>query len=377
MKFGIITSVLVLLSSIVLLSGCGNARPGIEVVIAESIEATNQTRSYRVEMLSSSIEQAETRQTSLVMEFVAPDRLHLMTHMSGKMESSEEQIQIGTKMYTRENSTDDWHVRDWGDERMAARNLAVGVVLALNELVDVKELDDEEVDGIDCYHYTGSMNMEGQQEEELALLDESEPYYEQIKQSYESIEFTRDDMEVWISRDDFLLRQYTVYVETRMYKDKEEDTEEVESNGSTTTLRFYDYNEPIEISAPPTEPVEGVRLSASMKNMNPGSGDPEHQAMEYEITVVNMGSEPAHNLRIFLETEISDKGRQVFEAEPDAAPVTLGRVDETTYRVGWEFNLVELTKQRFLELIRRNTVRATWTNDDGVEHEEVLIQGEE
>lgn len=376
MKYGILSSVLVLLFSMALVSGCGDTRPGIEEVIDKSIESTNQPQSFRAEMLSSDMEE-NPGQTSTVMEFVAPDRLHTVTRLSGDISSSEEMVQIGTITYTRENSTDVWHIRDWGDERMAAGNLAGSAVQSLKVLVDISELQDEKIDSIDCYHYIGSLNMQQQREEQFTALDESDPLYEQLKQSYESIEYTRDDVEFWISKDDYLLRQYTVYMLTTTNKDESKDTEEVENYGSTTTLRFYDYNEPIDITAPSTEPVEGVHLSARLNDVSPGSNDPERQTMSYEIKVVNMGNETAYDLKLFLETELTDEGHQIFEAEPDTMPVDLEPVDEAIYHVGWEFNLVELTKEKFIELLHQNTLRATWQDDQGKEHEAVLIQGRE
>ena len=178
-------SIVMTFMCLVIFPGCSNAQPDYKEVIEKAIKANDQVQSYRIEMLSDRIEKGNAEQTSAEMEFVAPDRMHTITHMSGEISSSEEMIQIGTTMYTRENSTDGWHVRDWEDERMAARNLAGGVIQAFSELVDIRELRDEEVDGIVCYHYMGSMNIQGRQEEELAALDESDPYYEQRKQMYE------------------------------------------------------------------------------------------------------------------------------------------------------------------------------------------------
>ena len=37
----------------------------------------------------------------------------------------------------------------------------------------------------------------------------------------------------------------------------------------------------------------------------------------------------------------------------------------------------ELTKEKFLEYVRQNTLRATWSDIEDVQHEEVLITGEE
>jgi len=364
------------LVSIILISGCGDGRPDLEEVIASAIEASDQIHSYRIKMQSQHTEKGKPEQTSIHMEFVAPDRLHTMTVFSGALTSGEEQIRIGTTSYTRENDSNDWNVHDWEDDRLAVRDLAAGTLLSFGELVNVKELDDDVIDGVDCFHYMGSMNMQGQQEDEHASLDESAPHYKQRKQMYESIEYIHDDMEFWIGKDDYLLRQYTVYIETSTYQDRDEDTEEVEHYGSNTTLKFYDYNETIMITAPSVEKTEGVHLTAKMQEVNVGGSDPEHQVMEYEITVVNMGTETAGDLRLYVDTKITNEGLQTFEAKADTMPVNLGRVDNAIYHVNWEFNLLELKKEKFMELIRQNTLRATWTDIDGVQHEEVLIKGE-
>ena len=251
-----------LISLLLSVSGCGNDQSEFKEVVEKAIEAADQVQSYRIEMISNIIEQGETSQTNSVMEFVAPDRLHVITRISGDIDSSEEQIQIGAIMYARENSTDDWHARDWEDERMTVRNLASGMLLTLDELQDIEILKDEKIDGVDCHHFIGKADIQGQREEELASFEESDPYYEQRKQAYESIEYIRDDMEFWVGKDDYLLRQYTVYIETTMHKDKDEEKEEIESYGYTTTLRFYDYNEPIEINAPSTEDADSNNNSA-------------------------------------------------------------------------------------------------------------------
>ena len=135
MKYRLLYWILILTLPVGLLPGCDNDRSGFEDVIEKAIEASEQVQSYRVEMVSNMIEKENTSQIRTDMEFVAPDRLHTITHMSGELSSSEEMIQIGTTVYTRENSTDDWHVRDWEDERMAARDLAGGMLLSIEKLV--------------------------------------------------------------------------------------------------------------------------------------------------------------------------------------------------------------------------------------------------
>ena len=160
------------------------------------------------------------------------------------------------------------------------------------------------------------------------------------------------------------------------FRDKGEDTEEVEYSSVITTCKFYNFNEPVEIEPPLIEPFEGVHLIARMREVDSGGSDPEHQLMDYEITVSNEGTETANNLRLFVDTQITNEGARTYEAKADVMPVNLGPDETATYHVSWEYNLIELTKEKFLEYIQQNTLRATWTDIEEVQHEEVLITGE-
>jgi hypothetical protein len=359
------------------LSGCGDARPDFEEIINEAIKANDELQTYRMDMESNRIEKGEPEQSSGWMEFVAPDRIHTISQPMQENVSGEEQIQIGTVIYSRDIDSDDWHTRDWEDERFSVRNIATGMLQSFGELTNIKELRDEKIDGIDCFHYIGSMNMKGQQEEQLAAVDKSDSHYEQQKLMYESIKYVRDEVEFWIGKNDYLLRQYITYIEISEVRDKGEGTEEVDNYSSISTCKFSDFNEPLEIEPPLMEPFEGVNLTASMREVDSTNNDPEHQLMDYEITIVNMGTETANNLRLFIESKITNQGLQTYEAKADTMTVNLKPVEKVTYHVSWEFNLIELTKEKFLEYIRQNTVRATWIDIDGVQHEEVLITGEE
>jgi hypothetical protein len=114
-----------------------------------------------------------------------------------------------------------------------------------------------------------------------------------------------------------------------------------------------------------------------LREVDSGDSDPEHQLMDYEITVSNEGTETANNLRLLVDTKITNEGARTYEAEADTMPVNLEPDRTATYRVSWEYNLITLTKEKFLEYIRQNTLRATWTDTEKVRHEEVLITGQE
>lgn len=252
----IVVALLVLTTALILQPGCSSSPSDFEEVIAKAIEATGEAKTYRMEIKNDRVEMGEAEQTITSMEFVAPDRTHGFSREIQASWIGEESIQIGTVVYTREVNSDEWHVHDWNDERFAVRNLAVGMLQSFVDLADIQELGDEKIDGVDCFHYMGSMDMETRQREELDALDESDPRYEQQKSMYESIEYLRDDVEFWIGKDDYLLRQYRVHIELNEIIDKGGDTEKEEPYSSVATVRYFDFNEPIEIEPPPAELVK-------------------------------------------------------------------------------------------------------------------------
>jgi hypothetical protein len=217
-------------------SGCGGARPDFEEVIASAIKAADDLQTFRMEGESNRIEKGEHEGTSIWTEFVVPDRIHSISQQLPENGSGEELIQIGTTIYTREINSNEWHVRDWEDEKFIVRNFATDMLYLFAGLADIKVLRDEKIDGVDCFHYTGRMNLKGQQKEQLA-----------------SFEYARDDVEFWIGKDDYLLWQYKMYIEIA----EDEDTEEMEYSSVITTCRFSNFNEPIEIEPPLVEQLEG------------------------------------------------------------------------------------------------------------------------
>lgn len=364
-----------MIPSLTQFSGCGGTHPDFKQIIDSAIHATAEIKTYRMEVENNYTENGETEQSKNWIEFVAPDRMHVTSRQFTDNGDRDEYFIIGSTQYTREINSNDWQTRDLGNEIGAIHDLASGVLQSAAELEDIEELRDEKIDGAVCFHYIGSMNMAGRQEEQLASLDQSSPYYEQQKLMYESIEYVRDNIELWIGKDDYLLRKYIMYMETSVFRDKGEDTEEVENNSVTTICKFLDFNKALEIEPPLTEPFEGVHLIATMRQVDSDSSDPAHQLMTYAITISNEGTETAYSLRLFVDTKITNDGEQTYEAEADAMPVNLTPERTEIYHVSWEYDLIELTKEKFLEYIRQNTLRATWTDIEEVQHDEELLTG--
>lgn len=360
-----------ILSISMLMLSCGGTWYDFENVVAKAIEATGEVQTYRMEMESDWIGNGEEEQSVASMEFVAPDRTHVLSGPSGS--EKEESIQIGTIVYTRSESSTEWNVRDWRDERFAVRNMMVGTLESFLELADIKKLKDEKIGGIDCFHFIGKMNRQAQREEEIASLDQSDPHYEQRKSSLESIlestEYIRDDIEFWIGKDDYLLHQYRVNIEQNMIDDKGEETEEEVFYCSVNNVRFFDFNEPIEIDAPPAELVKNASLVINSTSSVGGSEDLRHQVIKYEISISNRGIDTAHNVQVFVDSTATNNGLQAMEAEAERRPADLKPGESLKYLVSWEYDLSLSSKEELIDLLRQTVIRATWADNNGEQHE--------
>ena len=60
-----------------------------------------------------------------------------------------------------------------------------------------------------------------------------------------------------------------------------------------------------------------------------------------------------------MDSSATSQGLQTIEAEPGQKPVNLGPDETETYLVSWEYNLATSSKEKFIELIRQNVLRAT------------------
>jgi len=168
---------------VVSFSGCGNTRPGFEEVMANAIEAAAEVETY-------------------------------------SMQSHAENLEVP------------WGVRDWDNIIISSNHDYSDILGRLPDLEDTKELGDERINGVDCYHYIGKNK-----------VDES------VAEQFPSLEYERNDTEYWIGKDDFFLRQCNIYMEIVV---NNEDTGEIFPY-SVATFKFSRFNDPIEIEGPELE----------------------------------------------------------------------------------------------------------------------------
>jgi hypothetical protein len=239
--------------SLALLAGCGGPRPGPEEVIAKAIDSINEVQTYRFEMTATITQDGETSHVNMQGEFVSPDRLHMTTISD---DGTEEGIRIGQTQYWRDPESDSWEVRQWPFTMAWAAirdNLALVTVEILDSLVGLVEIRNEKIDGVSCFHYRGNIDMEAQLEEQISNLDPMQPGYEEQLRFYEQLIQSEHNVEFWVGKEDYLLRQLDTQQDVIYTVDWGEDTEREVSMYVTYSYRFYDFNQPIQIEPPVVE----------------------------------------------------------------------------------------------------------------------------
>ncbi|UCB42329.1 MAG: hypothetical protein JSV77_07640 [Dehalococcoidales bacterium] len=241
---------LLVLLLLTLLAGCGGSRPSPEEVIAKAINAVNEVQTYRFEIMGTMTQEGETSYGSIQGEFVSPDRLNVIATSD---DDTQEGIIIGETIYHRGFGSNSWEVGQSGTAMAWATGLIrllAGTVETLDTLVGVVELRDEKIDGVSCFHYRGSVDMEAQVEEQITNLDPTQPFYEEMVRYIEQQRQWEQNVDFWIGKGDFLLRQIEVHQDMTYTDDTGEDTEREKRITMTTNLRFFDFNQPIEIEPP-------------------------------------------------------------------------------------------------------------------------------
>ncbi|MFC1865378.1 zf-HC2 domain-containing protein [Chloroflexota bacterium] len=221
-----------------------NGANGPKSVLANVISASENIQSYRVLNFSSStsLSEPDAKPTILerIWEFVLPDRAHVIYNNSyystsngvvSRVEETSEFYVIGESLYYLTNNDMDTFLNRVSPFHLTGgiptKESALGMLQFMGEL---QQLPDETLDGVDCLHYT-------------------------VISRWGSL----TPVEVWIGKDDYLIRQMS------------QSTED-ENAISTNITRYYDFNANISIEPPlvtsgellPGWAVENIELASSL-----------------------------------------------------------------------------------------------------------------
>ena len=177
----------------------------------------------------------------LEADVIVPDRLRATTEISvgGATVIELEMIGIGETVYVMNPMTDEWELSDDYPETTTMPTLEAvpQIVQALTELTI---LNDEEVDGVLCFHIRGSVDSSILGElglEDLSMEDQG------FEDPGIDVDVLETETELWIGKEDFLVRR--VAVEGREAGDAAES-----GTSATVTMEFSKFDEPVVIEEP-------------------------------------------------------------------------------------------------------------------------------
>jgi hypothetical protein len=202
--------------------------------------------SFRVSVSSSITEGNVSSEAAQEVAYITPDRGHVMTTSNNEVL---EIIVIGEDLY----STDVNYVMA-GYQSITITMSISGMIpseehtkTTLDQLTDIEELAIKRIDGVTCRHFRGRIDFTSNIQEQIDTLDPEQENYESmiemLKAEIETLSEIRTNIEVWVGRDDGLIRMLKYEAEVpSQYSDTPSTT--------STLLRYYDINKNVVIEPP-------------------------------------------------------------------------------------------------------------------------------
>ncbi len=331
-------------------------------VMAKTYAATSNLQSYRMFSSIKSTLEGKTSEATFEAEFVAPDRHRVKATTNGDWV---EFIIIGDKQYFRDSDP--------------SRTTSVGVssssilskedtLKIIDSLTDLEKLPDEKIEGVDCIHYQGRVNVDRVIAEQKAKLDPRQPHYEEMLKGLEGMRNMKAEAELWIGKDDYLIRQIKHDMQV-----PSEDTGKLDT--SSSLVKYYDFNEPIVIEPPESasgELLPGWRLVESFPlnkqtfssdvTVSIGGEDLTHQQISFRISITNVSEETVNNIGVSLATMAANEGKWIWNTP---SSITLEPGESKTYNVTWEYDASNTSKEELVRLVNLTTVLASYATPRG------------
>lgn len=205
-------------------------------VLAKADEAISELSSYRMTLAYTAVSGDQSLEHAFDVDYVEPSLYHATVTFNGV---STEFIRTGGELYR-------YDISGTGSVYYSFPSIPSKEDTSemLRWLTDVEELPDVEVDGVDCRHYRGKFDIE-------RMI--SELYGSKAGQAEaRMLESMRDvvmNIELWIGKDDYLLRKSLQETSNPI---PGFSGEPVAWNTSVAEARYYDFNTDILIEPPMT-----------------------------------------------------------------------------------------------------------------------------
>jgi len=261
-------------------AGCSKAKELVPALVFEKAYAATTEEVISFHLIISGAATAEGMGEIGIFEgeadYLAPDRLRwrVTKGSGGLVIRLGETIMIGNRMYMRESESSSWTMREFPQEMSPmATGLAEMVDLQKNlEFMkspseSVVKLDDEAIDGVESWRYRTSVDL--LETQIRAMEEEIDPELKASLQELVEIfrkQATTQTTEVWIGKEDYLVRQLRVATSQNAAGSQgfgDITIPEGTRFTVTMTLRFSGFNEPVEIEAPSVAAGVGIPFPPS------------------------------------------------------------------------------------------------------------------
>jgi hypothetical protein len=224
--------------------------------IASAYAATEALQSYR---MSGSTIVSANGQSSVVgfeWEFTDKDRYHGKIIQGAPANSVEEFIIVGESQYQRISEGNQFSTTIIDVSGEGAFNVfnpfpgKQGTLDLLNSLIDLSDLPDTEISGVQTTHHRGRVDIDKIVDEQAAILDPNAADYQA---NLDFLDIQRKiiiNVDLWIGKDDFQIRQ--MRLEGIAPTTGSGGVEQGDPMKWDTTVEFFDFDEPISIESPLT-----------------------------------------------------------------------------------------------------------------------------
>lgn len=372
--------------------------PEPQVVLARTYDAVAAVQSYRMTLSSYSTSTADgwTSEQQMEIEFAAPDRYHVVStsKLNGNLEPDlEYNIIIGDKQYSREGKNTGYVMA--GTPSVSSFLERETTLHYLDMLTDIETLPGEAVGSVECLHYKGTWDIEKYVAQVKASMGEAREKAgvpavtdAELKEMTEAMHSMRTDLELWIGKDDYLIRR--IVVEQQM-------PDGPDGAGATSykmTMEYSRINEPIIIeppldengdvlpgweivnnmSAPVPEPEQEYLTSSIVHTIGSQEGydDWDHQELRYSINIGNRSSETLQITNVTLFSELIGTH---LDVEPGTMGLYLEPGEGYTFHARYPFDASGYSKEEIVEMNSVWVVYVTFHIEDGRSLSEMLYTG--
>jgi hypothetical protein len=320
------------------------------------------------------------------VDFAAPDRYRISITGNDRVD---EFIIIGDTPYATEETYGRTTVQVFTDSYSSILTKEATLEL-LDELTGLEALPEETIEGDRCLHYIGRLDIEKRIEEMKRNYKESntEPYMpamtdEQLEEMFEGMRAIDVSYELWIGKDDYLLRQ----VEIEQTGPSGDDGEDM---FASMVMRYSDFNQPIAIEPPldtdgqlldgwqlvenidTNEQVFSNSITSSIGSQE-GYNDWAHQEMKYSITITNNSNQTVKDVRVTISTGLIEEiDIPLVVAEPEIPADMIAPGESCTFNASIPFDATGYTKEEIMELQEIKALFVDYTPEDGRERTQLI-----